>query len=184
MTEPEKQSEAKESKPSRPDEARRVIEEYAADLAGDHPEASPQDALRPHGGLFHCNRQTNDILSRRFIDGLTRKARGGTSRATTKDTMSKQDFIGYAKAMLTAASTKVLAIDSTDTLTAGRLNQIVRTAENVSDGYWFRIAPLYDPFAPKLQLVVRNVNSDIIAGKKTVPDFDSYIALLVSELQN
>lgn len=32
MTEPEKQSELKEPKPSRLDEARRIVEEYAADL--------------------------------------------------------------------------------------------------------------------------------------------------------
>lgn len=98
--------------------------------------------------------------------------------------MSKLDFITYLKGTLAAASTKLLAGDPANTATAGRLNQIVRTAENISGGYWARIAPLYDPFAPKLQLVVRNVNSDIIAGQKTAPDFDSYIALLVSELQN
>ncbi|SFN89506.1 hypothetical protein SAMN05216573_1257 [Bradyrhizobium sp. Rc3b] len=32
MTEPDKQTEGKEAKPSRLDEARRVIEEYAANL--------------------------------------------------------------------------------------------------------------------------------------------------------
>ena len=32
MTKPEKQSELKEPKPSRLDEARRIVEEYAADL--------------------------------------------------------------------------------------------------------------------------------------------------------
>ncbi|WP_283842850.1 hypothetical protein [Bradyrhizobium sp. BR 10261] len=32
MTEPDKQSEVPETKPSRLDEARRIIEEYAADL--------------------------------------------------------------------------------------------------------------------------------------------------------
>jgi hypothetical protein len=36
----------KETKPSRLEEARRLIEEYVADLR-DHPEASAQDELRP-----------------------------------------------------------------------------------------------------------------------------------------
>lgn len=97
---------------------------------------------------------------------------------------AKIDFIKFLTGTLTAASTKLLAANPNDTAAAGWLNQIVRTAENVSDGYWQRIAPLYDSFAPKLQLTVRHINTDIVAGQKAAPDFDSYVALLVSELQN
>ncbi|WP_439366034.1 hypothetical protein ACNJYD_08930 [Bradyrhizobium sp. DASA03005] len=98
--------------------------------------------------------------------------------------MSKLDFITYLKSTLTAASAKLLAGNPTDRATAGRLDQIVRTAENISDGYWARIAQLYDPFAPKLQLAVMHLNADIIADQKIARDFDSYIELLVAELQS
>ncbi|MDA9489050.1 hypothetical protein [Bradyrhizobium sp. CCBAU 11361] len=97
---------------------------------------------------------------------------------------NKLDFITYLKSTLTAASVKLLAANPTNTATAGRLDQIVRTAgDNVSDGYWPRIAPLYEPFAPKLQLAVMHLNADIIAGLKSVPDFDAYFAMLASEVQ-
>jgi hypothetical protein len=94
---------------------------------------------------------------------------------------NKLDFITYLKSTPTAASSKRLAAEPPDTTAAGRLDQIVRTAEDISSGYWAKLAPLYDPLAPKLQLAVMHLNADIIAGK-TVPDFDSYIELLVSEL--
>jgi hypothetical protein len=51
-------------------------------------------------------------------------------------------------------------------------------------GHWERVAPLYDPFAPKLELAVMHLNADIIAGLKVAPDFDTYFALLASEVQN
>lgn len=60
-------------------------------------------------------------------------------------------------------------------------DRVVATAENISNGYWARIEPLYEPFAPKLQLAVRDLNKAIIAGEQ-VPDFDSYISRLVSDL--
>jgi len=87
-----------------------------------------------------------------------------------KDTMStKIDFITYLKSTLTAASSKLQSALSPDIETAGRLDQIVRTAENISSGYWAKIEPLYEPFAPKLQLAVRHLNNDIIAGQ-SVPE--------------
>ena len=110
-----------------------------------------------------------------------RQAHGrAISRATTKeDTLSKLDFISYLTSTLTNASTKLLETDPT---TAGRLNQIVRTAENISPGYWAQFAPLYDPLAPKLQLSVATLNTSIIGGQ-AVPDFDSYVALLAVAVQ-
>ena len=79
----------------------------------------------------------------------------------------KLDFIKYLISTLAAASTKLLAATPANADTAGRLNQIVRTADdNVSDGHWARIAPLYEPLAPKLELAVMHVNADIIAGRE------------------
>lgn len=97
---------------------------------------------------------------------------------------NKLDFITYLRSTLTAASTKALSAPSPDAETAGGLDRIVGTAEDISSGYWAKIEPLYEPFAPKLQLAVMHLNEDIIAGQKVVLNFDSYIALLVSELQN
>ncbi|MGM4961838.1 hypothetical protein ACT4MK_00410 (plasmid) [Bradyrhizobium barranii] len=123
----------------------------------------------------------------------TRKARGGFFAChntgvdrSYKDTMSdKLDFIKYLISTLAAASTKLLAATPANADTAGRLNQIVRTADdNVSDGHWARIAPLYEPLAPKLELAVMHVNADIIAGQKPAPDFHTYFALLAAEVQN
>ncbi|WP_256807803.1 hypothetical protein [Bradyrhizobium sp. Bra64] len=96
----------------------------------------------------------------------------------------KIDFIKYLTSTLTAASTKLLAANPTDTAKAGRLDQIVRTAENISDGYWLRIAPAYQspwPIAPELFRAVGQLNANIIAGQ-SVANFDAYIALLVTAL--
>ena len=94
---------------------------------------------------------------------------------------NKIDCLTYLKSTLSSDSSKLLSAQPPDTATAGRLDQIVRTAENISDGYWARIEPLYDPFAPKLQLAVRDLNKAIIAGQR-VPDFDTYVSALVSNL--
>ncbi|MGY4502377.1 acetylglutamate kinase [Bradyrhizobium sp. GM24.11] len=99
--------------------------------------------------------------------------------------MSKLDFITYLRSTLTAASTKLLAANPNDRATAGRLNQIVRTADdNVSDGHWAQIAPLYEPFAPKLQLAVMHLNADIVAGQRAAPDFDTYFGMLAADVQS
>ncbi|MGY4364062.1 hypothetical protein ACVW1A_000127 [Bradyrhizobium sp. LB1.3] len=98
---------------------------------------------------------------------------------------SKIDFITYLKSTLAAASAKLLAANPTDRATAGRLDQIVRSAEdNVSDGHWAQIAPFFDPLSPKLQLAVMHLNADIIAGQKAAPDFDTYFGMLAADIQN
>ena len=94
---------------------------------------------------------------------------------------NKLDFITYLTSTLNAASTKLKSRTPPENATAGQLDTIVRTAENISDGYWTRIEPLYEPFAPKLQLAVRNLNKAIITGQ-SVPNFDAYIAALVANL--
>ena len=94
---------------------------------------------------------------------------------------SKLDFITYAKSMLVTASTKLKSETPPNNNIAGRLDTIARTAENISDGYWARIEPLYEPFALKLQLAIRDLNKAIIAGQQ-VPNFDAYISALVAHL--
>ncbi len=100
----------------------------------------------------------------------------------SKDIMShKLDFITYAKSTLVTASSKLQSAQPPDLDTARRLDQIVRTAEDISTGYWAKIEPLYQPFAPKLQLAVRHLNADIVAGQ-SILDFDAYIGALASNL--
>jgi hypothetical protein len=67
---------------------------------------------------------------------------------------TKIDFITYLKSTLTAASSKLQSAQSPDLDMARRLDEIVRTAENISSGFWTTIEPLYEPFVPKLQLAV------------------------------
>jgi hypothetical protein len=95
---------------------------------------------------------------------------------------TKIDFITYLKATLVSASSKLKSAQPAYLATARRLDEIVRSAENISSGYWAKIEPLYDPLAPKLQLAVMHLNADIIAGQVILHDFDSYISHLVSEL--
>lgn len=89
---------------------------------------------------------------------------------------NKLDFITYTRSLLQNASSK-----QSNAAIAGRLDAIARSAENISDGYWTRLAPLYEPFSPTLQLGVKNLNDGIIAGQN-VPNFDAYISTLVSNL--
>jgi hypothetical protein len=49
---------------------------------------------------------------------------------------NKLDFMNYAKSMLVTASSKLKSETPANNDTAGRLDQIARTAENISDGYW------------------------------------------------
>ncbi|MCK1708600.1 MULTISPECIES: hypothetical protein [unclassified Bradyrhizobium] len=56
--------------------------------------------------------------------------------------------------------------------------------DNVSEGHWARLAPLSDPFAPKLQLAAMHLNAKIIGGLKVAPDFNAYFSLLAADVQN
>jgi hypothetical protein len=96
--------------------------------------------------------------------------------------MSKLDFITYLKSTLVSKSSKLKNAQPPNLEAARKLDRIVATAEKISDGYWLRIASLYEPLAPKLQLAIMHLNADIIAGQATPTDFDSYISRLVSDL--
>jgi len=56
------------------------------------------------------------------------------------------------------------------------------TAENISDGYFAKIEPFFEPVSPKFILMVKVLNEGIISGSSSVADFDEYVALLVSAL--
>jgi hypothetical protein len=78
--------------------------------------------------------KTHPTQRRAFLRCVT-----GISRP--QDTMSnKIDFITYLKSTLTAASSKLQSAQPPDLDTARRLDQIVRTAEDISTGHWARIA--------------------------------------------
>jgi hypothetical protein len=109
-------------------------------------------------------------------------ARRAFSRTHSKENMStKIDFATYLTSTLTAASTKLKSQSPPNNAKASRLDTIVRSAENISVGYWAKIEPLYEPFSPKLQLAVRDLNTAIIAGQN-VQNFDAYISTLVANL--
>ena len=59
----------------------------------------------------------------------------------------------------------------------------VLSAENVSDGYFAKIEPFYEPVSPKFMLMVKVLNESIISGSSSAADFDEYVALLVTALQ-
>ncbi|MET4341185.1 hypothetical protein ABIC08_002770 [Bradyrhizobium sp. RT9b] len=97
---------------------------------------------------------------------------------------NKIDFITYLKSTLAAASRKLQSAQAPDLAAAGRLDRVVNTAENISSGYWARIAPVYEgpwPIAPELFRAVGQLNANIIAGQN-VANFDAYIAMLVAAL--
>ncbi|UGX97097.1 hypothetical protein G6321_00018970 [Bradyrhizobium barranii subsp. barranii] len=97
---------------------------------------------------------------------------------------NKIDFIKYLTSTLAAASRNLQSAQTPDLAAAGRLDRIVNTAENISSGYWARIAPVYEgawPIAPDLFRSVRQSNANIMAGQN-VANFDAYIALLVAAL--
>ncbi len=92
------------------------------------------------------------------------------------------DFTTYLKSQLVKASSKLINKNPPDIYVAGQLDRIVATAEFIPSGYWIKIQPLYEPFAPKLQQAVHDLNKDLVSGAATVPDFNSYIELLVGKI--
>lgn len=92
------------------------------------------------------------------------------------------DFETYLKSQLVKASSKLKNKNPPDLVEAGQLDRIVATAEFISSGYWSKISPLYEPFAPKLQLAVKHLNEDLVSGSATALNFDAYIALLVEKI--
>jgi hypothetical protein len=105
--------------------------------------------------------------------------------AAIKETMStKIDCLVYLKSKLTHEFTKLTTGDIPNLPAAQNIQRIVGTAENIGDGYFAIIEPLFDPVTPKFMLLVRNLNDSIINGTATAANFDEYVKLLVTALQS
>jgi len=94
---------------------------------------------------------------------------------------NKIAFTNYVKSMLVASHSKLKSEMPPGNVAASRLDAIIRTAENIVEGHWAKIEPLYEPFSRKLQLAVRDLNTAIIEGE-SVQNFDAYISALVARL--
>lgn len=94
------------------------------------------------------------------------------------------DFETYLKSQLNKASSKLKNKNPPDLVEAGQLDRIVATAEFIPSGYWSKLEPLYEPFAPKLQLAVKHLNEDLVSGAATASTFNDYIALLVGKISD
>ena len=73
---------------------------------------------------------------------------------------------------------------SADTATKARLSQIILSAKDISDGYFAKIEPHYEPVTHQFLLATAELNDGIVAGTTTAKNFDEYISLLVARLQS
>jgi hypothetical protein len=92
---------------------------------------------------------------------------------------TKIDCIIYLKSKLESEFTKLATGETPNLPAAQKVQSIALTAENISDGYFAKIEPFFEPVSPKFILVL---NEGIISGSSSVADFDEYVALLVSAL--
>jgi hypothetical protein len=76
------------------------------------------------------------------------------------------------------------SIESTDPATKARLSQIILSAKDISDGYFAKIEPHYEPVTHQFLLATAELNDGIVAGTTTAKNFDEYISLLVARLQS
>lgn len=88
----------------------------------------------------------------------------------------------YITSLLTNASSKAVNKNPPDLHIAQTLNRIVASAEPISSGYWNRIQPYWEPFAPKLHLAIKEINDGLTAGADTPSTFGEYISQLAEKL--
>lgn len=135
--------------------------------------------------MASCEWRIFDRLPNQFTKPRTpdRVASAGRTSNRRTTTISHQiDFKNYVTSLLTNASSMLKRKEPPDLCVASNLDRIVATAEEISSGYWLRIAPLYEPFAPKLQLAVKELNDRLIDGADSPSAFDQYIEQLVEIL--
>jgi hypothetical protein len=96
---------------------------------------------------------------------------------------TKIDCVTYLKSTLTTAFTKPTVGPSPNIPAAQRIQRLVLSAESISDGYFAKIEPFFEPVSPKFMLMVKVLNEAIISGSSSAANFDEYIALLVTALQ-
>jgi len=87
------------------------------------------------------------------------------------------------KSKLNSEFTKLTTGETPNLPAAQKVQRIVLTAENVSDGYFAKIEPFFEPVSPKFLLMVKVLNEGIISGVTSATDFDEYVSLLVTALQ-
>jgi hypothetical protein len=96
---------------------------------------------------------------------------------------TKIDCVTYLKSTLTTAFTKPTVGPSPNIPAAQRIQHLVLSAESISDGYFAKIEPFFEPVSPKFMLMVKVLNEAIISGSSSAANFDEYMALLVTALQ-
>jgi len=96
---------------------------------------------------------------------------------------TKIDCVIYLKSKLESEFTKLTTGETPNLPAAQKVQLIVLTADNVSDGYFAKIEPFFEPVSPKFMLMVKVLNESIINGNSSAADFDEYVALLVTALQ-
>ena len=97
---------------------------------------------------------------------------------------TKIDCIIYLKSKLEKEFAKLTTSEAPDLpATAQKLRRILLTADNVSDGYFAKIEPFFEPLSPKFFLMVKVQNESIISGNSSATNFDEYVARLVTALQ-
>jgi hypothetical protein len=96
---------------------------------------------------------------------------------------TKIDCVVYLKSKLASEFTKLTSGPDQNIDAAQKVQRLFLSAENISDGYFAKIKPWYEPVAPKFLLTVKALNESIINGGTSASNFDEYISELVSALQ-
>ena len=95
---------------------------------------------------------------------------------------TKIDCVIYLKSKLENEFKKLSTGETPNIPAAQRIQRLVLTAENISDGYFAKIEPFFEPVSAKFLLMVKVLNEGIISGSSSAADFDEYVALLVTAL--
>ncbi len=96
---------------------------------------------------------------------------------------TKIDCVIYLKSKLENEFTKLSTGKTPNIPAAQKIQRLVLTAEDISDGYFAKIERFYEPVSPKFMLMVKVLNEGIISGVSSATDFDEYVGLQVTALQ-
>ena len=77
---------------------------------------------------------------------------------------AKIDCVVYLKSKLHNEFTKLTTGDAPNLPAAQRVQRLIVIAENISDGFFRFIEPLFDPVSSKFLLLVKVLNEAIISG--------------------
>src|SRR5260370_38580869 len=96
---------------------------------------------------------------------------------------TKIDCVTYIKSTLTPAFTKPTVGPSPNIPAAQSIQRLVLSAESISDGYFAKIEPFFEPVSPKFMLMVKVLNEAIISGRSSSANLDEYMVWLAKEMQ-